>query len=204
MLHVSTQKQSSSFRHTWVLMTKHLQKFFFGSVQRPCESPSCASPLQLSYPHLKGVSKGSQYWGAKPLALPRFSFQPWQHRGPPHNNPVRCVQLLNCKSLALAPNIGLRIWCRRNVEPFLGKSFLACSLPSSPVSFLLYLFAFLFLSPLDVQLPDSNSSSSACSQYSCGFPSIKLRSTFCPMFSAGSVRGRFKCHKVRHNDFLGH
>lgn len=71
-------------------------------------------------------------------------------------------------------------------------SLLPCFLPS-------YLRLF-FPSPPDVQRPDSSSSSSASSQSSCGFPSIKSRSTFCLMFSGGSVRGRSKCHKVRCDD----
>lgn len=181
-------------------------------MQPPQEALSCVSSLQLTYPLCEGYQDigelNPSLCAGPPSSCGSTGDLP-PHQDHPHINPPWDVQLVICKSLALAgkgcvPKTGLRIWCEIKVETFIQLSFLACSLPSSLLSFLLCLFAFIFFSPLDVQLPDSNSPSLASSQYLCGFPSIKLRTTFCLMFSVGSARGRSKCHKVRRNDFLGH
>jgi len=130
----------------------------------------------------------------------------------PHSNPLWHRQLLTARALHLhgravpeTPGIGFGMgkgWdISQKVLPCFLVSFLAhipdCFLPS-------LLLCIFFLSPPDVQLPDSSSFSSACSQYSCGFPSIKSRSTFCLMFLVGSVQGQSKCHKVRSSSFPCH
>lgn len=201
MLHVSTQSNLSSDTLR-VFLPRHLRKLI-------CATTPSISALSPPYPCLKG----RKIWGAHFFALGSIgALSPSQER--PHNNPLRHVQLVHCQSLALTgkgwhPTLGSGFgvgeklrhsWEDSSLLLCLLASQLTCFLPSLLICF----FLLLLLSPLDVQLPDSNSSSLACSQYLCGFPSIKLKTTFCLMFSVGSVRGQFKCHKVRFNDFLGH
>lgn len=141
---MSTQKQSS-FRHTcFFFLTKHLKKFIFGSVQLPHEPRSCVSSLQLSYP----LPEGYQDTGELNPSLCACSPSSRGSSGdlPSQEGPPQRVQLVNHFALAgkgCASNTGLRIWCGRKVETFLGRSFLALLLAHFPAHFLPSSFTYL-------------------------------------------------------------
>lgn len=141
-----------------VFLTKDLQNFTFGSVQLPRESLSCgsghSSPTPLCWK--QSLQKlGSQILQSCGSSGDFPVSQEWPHNNPPWHGQQLAARALHLQGKAVpqtqGSGFGVGEMLRHSQEDHsLPPSFLA----RFPDCLLLSLLCKLFLSPLDVQLPD--------------------------------------------------